>query len=117
MTAAHDIAIFIRVVDLGSFAAVAKETGLTPSAISKIVSRLEDRLGVKLLQRTTRRLALSQEGETYSMRGRDILAAIEAAEAEVTAGRGQPRGHIRINTGTAFAKHRLAGILPEFLRR
>jgi DNA-binding transcriptional LysR family regulator len=117
MTAAHDIAIFIRVVDLGSFAAVAKEKGLTPSAISKIVSRLEDRLGVKLLQRTTRRLVLSQEGETYSMRGRDILAAIEAAEAEVAAGRGQPRGHIRINTGTAFAKHRLAGILPEFLRR
>ena len=117
MTAADDIAIFIRVVDLGSFAAVAKETGLTPSAISKIVSRLEDRLGVKLLQRTTRRLVLIQEGETYAMRGREILAAIEAAEAEVTAGRGQPRGHIRVNTGTAFAKHRLAGILPEFLRR
>jgi DNA-binding transcriptional LysR family regulator len=117
MNPAHDIAIFIRVVDLGSFAAVAKESGLTPSAISKIVSRLEDRLGVKLLQRTTRRLVLSQEGETYSMRGRDILAAIEAAEAEVTAGRGRPRGHIRVNTGTAFAKHHLVGILPEFLKR
>jgi DNA-binding transcriptional LysR family regulator len=117
MTAADDIAIFIRVVDLGSFAAVAKERGLTPSAISKIVSRLEDRLGVQLLHRTTRRLVLSQEGETYAMRGRDILAAIEAAEAEVTAGRGQPRGHLRVNTGTAFAKHHLAGILPEFLKR
>jgi DNA-binding transcriptional LysR family regulator len=84
---------------------------------SKIVSRLEDRLGVKLLQRTTRRLVLSQEGETYSIRGREILAAIEAAVAEVTAGRGQPRGHIRINTGTAFAKHRLAPLLPEFQKR
>ena len=69
------------------------------------------------MQRTTRRLVLSQEGETYSIRGREILAAIEAAEAEVTAGRGQPRGHIRINTGTAFAKHRLAPLLPEFQKR
>ncbi|XIA67007.1 LysR family transcriptional regulator [Bradyrhizobium sp. TZ2] len=117
MHAAHDIATFIRVVDLGSFAAVATESGLTPSAISKIVSRLEDRLGVKLLQRTTRRLALTQEGETYAIRGREILAAIEAAEAEVTAGRGQPQGHIRINTGTAFAKYHLAGVLPEFHKR
>ena len=115
MNPAHDIATFIRVVDLGSFAAVAKESGLTPSAIS--VSRLEDRLGVKLLQRSTRRLVLSQEGETYAMRGREILAAIEAAEAEVTAGRGRPRGHLRVNTGTAFAKHHLAGLLPEFLKR
>jgi DNA-binding transcriptional LysR family regulator len=117
MNPSHDIAVFIRVVDLGSFAAVAREASLSPSAVSKIVSRLEDRLGVKLLQRTTRRLVLSQEGETYSIRGREILAAIEAAEAEVTAGRGQPRGHIRINTGTAFAKHRLAPLLPEFQKR
>ncbi|QWG14260.1 LysR family transcriptional regulator [Bradyrhizobium sediminis] len=117
MNPSHDIAVFIRVVDLGSFAAVAKEANLSPSAVSKIVSRLEDRLGVKLLQRTTRRLVLSQEGETYSIRGREILAAIEAAEAEVTAGRGQPRGHLRINTGTAFAKHRLAPLLPEFLKK
>ena len=64
MNPSDNIAVFIRVVDLGSFAAVAKEAGLSPSAVSKIVSRLEDRLGVKLLQRTTRRLVLSQEGET-----------------------------------------------------
>jgi DNA-binding transcriptional LysR family regulator len=83
MNPSHDIAVFIRVVDLGSFAAVAKEANLSPSAVSKIVSRLEDRLGVKLLQRTTRRLVLSQEGETYSIRGREILAAIEAAELSV----------------------------------
>jgi len=113
----QDIAIFIRVVDHGSFAAAAEEFGLSPSAISRIISRLEDRLGVRLLQRTTRRLVLTQEGETYSVRGRDILAAIEAAEAEVTAGRGAPRGHLRVNTGTAFARHHLAGLLPEFQKR
>jgi DNA-binding transcriptional LysR family regulator len=114
---AQDIQIFVRVVDRGSFAAVAEETGLTPSGISKIVSRLEDRLGVKLLQRTTRRLVLTQEGETYLIRGREILAAIEAAEAEITASRGRPRGLVRVNTGTAFGKHRLVRLLPEFRAR
>src|SRR3954447_5681378 len=106
--------MFVRVVDLGSFAAVAEETNLTPSGISKIVTRLEIRLGVRLLQRSTRRLVLTQEGETYALRCRDILAALEAADAEVTAGRGDPKGLIRINTGSAFGKHRLARLLPRF---
>jgi DNA-binding transcriptional LysR family regulator len=114
---AEAIAIFVRVIDLGSFAAVAAECGLTPSGVSRIVSRLEDRLGVQLLHRTTRRLTLTPEGETMLARGRDILASIEAAEAEVTAARGKPKGLIRVNTGTAFARHRLAPVLPEFYRR
>lgn len=116
-TPTDEIATYVRVVDLGSFAAAAADRGLTPSAVSKIVSRLEDRLGVRLLQRTTRRLALTPEGETMLQRGREILAAVEAAEAEVMAARGRPRGLIRVNTGTAFAKHRLCPILPEFHAR
>ncbi len=116
MKPAHDIAIFVRVVDLGSFAAVAEEAGLTPSGVSKVVSRLEDHLGVKLLQRSTRRLVLTQEGELYVRRSRDILAALESAEAEVTAVRGLPRGLIRVNTGSAFGKYRLVRLLPEFQR-
>ena len=117
-TAASDeIAIFVRVVERGGFAAAAEETGLTPSGVSKAVTRLEDRLGVKLLQRTTRRLMLTAEGETLLSRGRDILAAIEATEAEVMAARGKPRGLIRVNTGTAYAKHRLGPVLPEFRTR
>ncbi|MDP3527654.1 MAG: LysR family transcriptional regulator [Hoeflea sp.] len=117
-TAASDeIAIFVRVVERGGFAAAAEETGLTPSGISKAVTRLEDRLGVKLLQRTTRRLMLTAEGETLLVRGREILAAIEATEAEVMAARGKPRGTIRVNMGTAYAKHRMAPVLPEFRAR
>lgn len=112
-----DIALFVRVVELGSFAAAAADRGVTASAASKVVSRLEDRLGVRLLQRTTRRLALTPEGETMLARGRDILAAVEAAEAEVSAARGRPRGLLRVNTGTAFARHRLAPILPDFHAR
>lgn len=96
MHSAGDIATFVRVADLGTFAAVADEVGLTASGVSRTISRLEDRLGVKLLHRTTRRLVLTQEGETYLLRARNILTEIDAAEAEVTAGRGRPRGLIRI---------------------
>lgn len=117
MRSAGDIATFVRVADLGTFAAVADEVGLTASGVSRTISRLEDRLGVKLLHRTTRRLVLTQEGETYLLRARNILTEIDAAEAEVTAGRGRPRGLIRINTGTAFGKHRLVRLLPEFQKQ
>ena len=114
-TAASDeIGIFVRVVERGGFAAAAAETGLTPSGVSKAVTRLEDRLGVKLLQRTTRRLMMTAEGEMLLARGREILAAIEATEAEVMAARGKPKGSIRVSMGTAYAKHRLAPALPKF---
>lgn len=109
-----DIAVFVRTVDLGTFAAVGAEAGLTASGVSRIVTRLEDRLGVRLLHRTTRRLVLTQEGETFLAHARGILGAVEAAEAAVASTHGRPRGHLRINTGTAFAKHRLASLLPEF---
>lgn len=114
-TAASDeIGIFVRVVERGGFAAAAEDSGLTPSGVSKAVTRLEDRLGVKLLQRTTRRLMMTAEGETLLVRGREILAAIEATEAEVMAARGKPKGTIKVNMGTAYAKHRLAPVLPKF---
>jgi DNA-binding transcriptional LysR family regulator len=113
-SSSEEIAIFVAVVEAGSFAGAAEALRLTPSGASKAVSRLEDRLGVRLLERTTRRLMLTPEGDLLLSRGRDILAAIEAAEAEVTAARGKPKGLIRVNTGTAFAKHRLAPLLPAF---
>jgi DNA-binding transcriptional LysR family regulator len=110
-----DIAYFVRTVDLGTFAAVGAEAGLTGSAVSRIVSRLEVRLGAKLLHRTTRRLVLTQEGETFLVHGRGILRAVEAAETAVASTHGRPRGHIRLNTGSALAKHRLARLLPAFV--
>lgn len=117
MPSSDEIAAFLRVVERGGFAAAAEGTGLTPSAFSKTVTRLEDRLGVRLLQRTTRRLVMTPEGETLAARGRDILASLEAAAAEVTAARGRPKGLLRVNTGTAFARHRLVPILPAFRER
>jgi DNA-binding transcriptional LysR family regulator len=110
-----DIECFVRTVDLGSFAAVGVEIGLTPSGVSRIVTRLEDRLGVKLIHRTTRRLALTPEGETFLAHARGILSAVEVAHAAVASTHGRARGHVRLNSGTAFAKHRLAKLLPDFI--
>jgi DNA-binding transcriptional LysR family regulator len=72
---------------------------------------------VRLLQRTTRRLAVTPEGETLLARGREILGAIDAMEAEITATRGKPRGLVRLNAGTAYAKHCLLPTLPGFHAR
>jgi DNA-binding transcriptional LysR family regulator len=117
MDAAWDMRAFVQVVDRQSFSAAAGVLGLTPSAVSKVVSRLEDRLGVRLLHRTTRRLALTAEGEVYLARARHILADIDEAEAEVARSRASPRGRLHVNTSIAFAVHQLAPALPEFLAR
>jgi DNA-binding transcriptional LysR family regulator len=111
------MAAFVRAVELGGFSIAARELGLTPSAISKLVTRLEDRLGVRLLNRTTRRLALTPEGEAYFHRSQRILADIAEAENEVAQFRAKPKGLLRINVGTAFGMHQLAPALPEFLAR
>jgi DNA-binding transcriptional LysR family regulator len=117
MDATSDLRVFVRVLDRGNFTLAANDLGITPSAVSKLVSRLEDRLGVRLLERSTRRLALTPEGETFLSRARRIVADIEEAEAEVARVRGAPRGKLRINSGTAFGLHQLAPALAEFLAR
>ena len=111
------MAAFVRAVDRGGFSAAARDLGLTPSAVSKLVTRLEDRLGVRLLNRTTRRLALTPEGEAYFHRSQRILADIAEAEEEVGRFRAEPRGLLRVNVGTAFGMHQLVPALPLFLAR
>ena len=117
MDAASDLKVFVRVVDRGNFSAAAEDLGLTPSAVSKLISRLEDRLGAKLLSRSTRRLVLTGEGEAFLARSRRIVADIEEAEAEVMQLRGAPRGTLRVNAGTAFGLHELTPALADFLGR
>jgi DNA-binding transcriptional LysR family regulator len=115
MDANSDLRVFVRVMDRGSFSNAAKDLGITPSAVSKLISRLEDRLGVRLLERSTRRLALTPEGETFLSRARRIVADIDEAEAEVMQAKGAPRGRLRINSGTAFGLHQLTPALADFL--
>jgi len=114
MIALQEMAAFVRVAELGSFAKAADDMELSPSALSKLVSRLEKRLGTALLMRTTRRLWLTQEGTVYLERAREVLALMERAEQEVASGR-TPRGHIRVNTGTAIAKFITSGPIAAFL--
>jgi DNA-binding transcriptional LysR family regulator len=117
MDTGSEMRAFVRVVEHQSFSAAATILDLTPSAVSKLISRLEDRLGVRLLRRTTRRLALTPEGELYFARARQILTDIEEAEVEVAKSRGSPRGRLHVNTNTGFGVHQLAPALPEFLMR
>ena len=112
-----EMAIFERVAERGSFAGAAEDVSLSPSAVAKLITRLEQRLGVRLINRTTRRLALTAEGEIYLDRVREILGAIEAAESEIASARGSPRGHLRVHTFPVIAAHELAPALPEFLAR
>jgi DNA-binding transcriptional LysR family regulator len=111
----NEMAIFQRVAERGSFARAADDVGLSPSAVAKLISRLEARLGVRLINRTTRRLALTPEGEIYLGHAREILAAIESAEADVSSARLSPRGHLRVHTFPVIAVHHLVPVLPDFL--
>jgi DNA-binding transcriptional LysR family regulator len=114
---ATEMGVFQRVAERGSFAGAAEDVGLSASAVAKLITRLEQRLGVRLINRTTRHLALTAEGETYLDRVREILAVIEAAESEVMSARASPRGHLRVHTFPVIAAHDLAPALPEFLAR
>jgi DNA-binding transcriptional LysR family regulator len=117
MEPSGDMGAFVRVVERRSFSAAAQDLGLSPSAVSKLITRLEDRLGSRLLHRTTRRLSLTSEGEHYFIRARKILVDIAEAEAEVARSQAEPNGRLRINTSIAFATYQLAPSLPEFIAR
>jgi DNA-binding transcriptional LysR family regulator len=114
MDRAAEMTAFVRVVETGGFSAAAREVGLTPSALSKLVTRLEDRLGARLLHRTTRRLQLTAEGEAYFARARHVLSALDEAEAEVNQAGASPRGVLRLHCGSAFGMHQLAPAIPRF---
>jgi DNA-binding transcriptional LysR family regulator len=114
---ASEMAAFVRVVDSQGFSAAAPGLGLTPSAVSKLVTRLETRLGVRLLQRTTRALHLTADGEAFYAAARRIVGEIAALENEITDQRGTPHGPLKVTTSLAFSTHQLAPIIAEFLGR
>lgn len=112
-----DIETFLAVAQDGSFASAARKLRLTPSAVSRSIGRLEQRLGVVLLRRTTRSLALTTEGIAY----RDRMVVLMAEMADVESGLGQkesgPRGLLRVNASVSFGTQCLLPILPLFLAR
>lgn len=112
-----ELTAFARAVESGGFSAAARELGLSPSAVSKIVTRLENRLGVRLLSRTTRSLGLTPEGERFFARAQRILADIDEAERDAAQAQLTPRGLLRMHSGVAFGLHPLPPALPEFTAR
>ncbi len=111
----NEMVVFTRVATLGSFSAAARELELTPSAVSKLISRLEDRLSVRLFQRTTRSLRLTDEGGTFLESCREILLNIEQAELEVAALQNRVTGTLHVTAISAFARTQLCKIMPEFM--
>jgi DNA-binding transcriptional LysR family regulator len=111
-----DLRFFSLLLREGSLAAAAQQMGLTPPAISRRLALLEKRLGVRLLQRTTRRIHLTPEGETYLLEGARILAELDALERTVAGARSLPRGPLKIACTLGFGRMRLAPALSAFAR-
>jgi DNA-binding transcriptional LysR family regulator len=111
------MAVFARVVEAGSFSGAAESLGLSKSAVSKHVARLEERLAVRLLNRTTRRLSLTEAGTAVYEPCRQLVADADAAEAAVSHLASAPRGRLRINVPMSFGQRHVAPALPDFMAR
>lgn len=115
MERSGEMEVFLRVVQEGGFSAAARRLDLTPSAVSKLIARLEHRLGARLLVRTTRALTLTDEGEAFRRAAIGILRDID--EAEQAAAAGAVRGRLRVNASIPFGTMFVAPAMPVFLER
>jgi DNA-binding transcriptional LysR family regulator len=109
-----EMEVFVRVVELGGFSSAARAARMTPSAVSKLIARLEARLGTRLLNRSTRQLQLTPEGCAFYERATRILADLDDAERTANVGE-QALGRVRVNTSASYFNHVLAPALPGFL--
>lgn len=110
----QDLLVLHSVVRHGSYAKAAEELGLTASGVSRVITRLEERLGVRLLQRTTRKLSLTEAGQTFHERTAQFLKGLEAAEQELREHSLAPRGHLRVGAPVAFGQLFLGPALSRF---
>lgn len=113
----HSMRVFARVIDEGSFVNAARGLNLSAAVVTRLVADLEEHLGARLMNRTTRRLSLTDTGEAYLERVRNVLAQVDEAEALATASSVEPRGHLRVLCPPAFAVHQLAKRLKVFRDR
>jgi DNA-binding transcriptional LysR family regulator len=111
------MAVFARVIEAESFTAAARQLGMSKSAVSKTVAALEDRLGARLLNRTTRRLALTEVGRAFYERCARVLAEAEEAELAVARLQAAPRGTLRVNAPVSFGTLHLGPALADFMLR
>lgn len=116
MSTPTDLAFFTSLVKFGSLTALAREFDVTPSAASKWLASLEQRLGVRLINRTTRRFSLTGEGEIYLAEGRRILAEIDELDQSVSSSRSAPKGLLKVNATLGFGRSYIAPVLSKFHR-
>lgn len=109
----NELTVFVRAVDEGGFSAAGRSLGLTPSAVSKLIARLEERLGTALFTRTLRDTVLTAEGETLYANARKAIEAVEEAEASVASSRAVS-GTLRVRSIPTFGTHQLAPLVPAF---
>jgi len=112
----RELGFFLRVSEEESFSAAARSLDLDPSTISKVIQRLENRLGVRLFHRTSRVLQLTQEGEQFLAAAQKVMQALEEAEASVSPAVTEATGVLRISSTAAFARRRLAPLIPSLLQ-
>lgn len=111
-----DLSFFALLMKQGSLAGAAQEMGVTPPSASKRLAALEARLGVRLLNRTTRRISLTPEGETYLTEGTRVLADLDALERAVSGAKALPRGLLKISATLGFGRRHIAPVLSAFAR-
>lgn len=111
---AGEMQVFLRVVEAGNFSAAARLLRMTPSTVSKLIGRIETRLGVRLLERSTRRLSLTTEGEIYYERSLGLLAELDEVERHLTLGAASAGGTVRVNASVAFGVLAVEPLLPAF---
>lgn len=109
-----EMQVFLRVVESGSFSAAARQMQMTPSTVSKLIGRIETRLGVRLLERSTRHLSLTAEGRAYYERSQALLADLEEIERDLTQGSASPHGTVRVSASVGFGIVALEPLLPAF---
>jgi DNA-binding transcriptional LysR family regulator len=112
-----DLEFFVQLVQQGSLAALARELGVTPPAVTARLAQLEKRLGVRLLNRTTRRISVTHEGEMYLSTGARLLAELQELEQSVSSSRAVPKGLLRVNATFGFGRRHIAPAIIEFARR
>jgi DNA-binding transcriptional LysR family regulator len=110
-----DMEIFARVVSAGSMSAAGREMNLSPAVVSKRIRRLEEKLGSRLLQRTTRQIAMTEAGQGFYERVIAILASVEEAESFVSRGSAKARGHLKVAVPTSFGRLHIAPHVGKFL--
>lgn len=111
---AGEMLVFQRVVETGSFSEAARHLRMTPSSVSKLIARLEGRLNVRLLERSTRRLSLTAEGRIYYERSQALLEDMEEIERDIAQGAGNTRGFVRVSTSVGLGAKGIEPFLPEF---